>query len=181
MQLFLRMSTWRKDTFSCPYIPKLRIPAHTYLSFVPYVSLTIFERSLRFVRVVIRMNRNHRSQRKGDNNVYFHVNGSILVNTSAIFVNVSSFLHVLSQQQPLLVWYDNLLRYVSSTMSIGGYSHFVPQHCCRRRHSLLLWSGFQSITAWFVRPIPYLLRYALQQVLIHKYLIQQCFVFCWTP
>jgi hypothetical protein len=73
---------------SCSYI----VDGYEYASH-SYLVLGGIKRSLQFVRIASNqiVTHHYRSQKKGDSNRYFLVNGTSFVNTSAIFVNVSSF------------------------------------------------------------------------------------------
>ena len=92
--LWMRMSTHLArivDVYeyaSCLYI----VDAYEYAS-CSYLVLWGIKRSPQFVRIASNqiVTHRYRSQRKGDSNWYFLVNGTSFVNTLAIFVNVSSF------------------------------------------------------------------------------------------
>jgi hypothetical protein len=68
------------------------VDAYEYPSCL-YLVLWGIKRSPQFVRIASNqiVTHHYRSQRRGDSNWYFLVNGTSFVNTSAIFVNVSSF------------------------------------------------------------------------------------------
>jgi hypothetical protein len=73
---------------SCSYI----VDAYEYAS-CSYLVLWGIKWSPQFVRIASNqiVTHHYRSQRKGDSNWYFLINGTSFVNTLAIFVNMSSF------------------------------------------------------------------------------------------
>ncbi len=97
MSMHLARISWMRMSTHLARISWMRMSTHltriSWMRMSMHLVLWGIKRSPQFVRIASNqiVTHHYRSQRKGDSNWYFLVNGRSFVNTSAIFVNVSSF------------------------------------------------------------------------------------------